>query len=240
MGAYLELDELTRGRVDTVLADSFVGDLRPKSRRELLGTANLRRVRAGYPIVSGRGGLGGLTISGVLRVFDPDDDDDIGLTHRNLASGEPLGLGALLDLDDDIWIMAMTPAEVLSLDLRVVADLREADPSFHRAIVRELFSRYRDLSREYRIVKRGSVRQRVVRELLDRAASYPGPLPIVVQVTNEALAHSIGARREVVNRQLNELARLGLLALGRGRITIQDLIALRTELGRPRGAGRSV
>lgn len=238
MRAHEKFDRATDRRVAAAIEHSFVPRLNPGTRRELLRSATLRRFRAGQTIVDGSRGLGGITISGVLRVFDATDgDDDPGLTHRNPISGEPVGLGALLDVEDDVWIVALTAAEVLAFEMRVVASLRREDPSFQRELVRELLRRYRDLAREIRILTRGSVQQRLVRELLDRAALEPGDPPLMIHATNHDLAEAVGSRREVVNRSLNDLARRGLLRLGRARISITDLIALREELPPPKVIG---
>lgn len=234
MGAYDQLEPTTRQRVEAAVERSFVSRLGERTRRALLASASLRAFGAGQTVAAGRGGLGGLTVSGVLRVFDVAHADDPGLTHRNPTSGEPFGLGALLDVEDAVWIVALTPAEVLAFDLRVVARLRSADDSFQRALLQEMLRRYRDLAYEGRIRMAGSIRQRLIRELLDRAALEPGEAPLVLHVSNEQLADAVGARREVVNRNLNHLARLGLLRLGRAKITIVDLVALRAELAPPR------
>ena len=47
------------------------------------------------------------------------------------------------------------------------------------------------------------------------------------QVTHQQLAVELGTAREVVSRHLKKLEREGLLALGRGRIVIQDKAKLR-------------
>lgn len=230
MGAYEGLDAATRSRVTAAVERSFVGRLPENAKQTVLARARLVRFPAGRFIIDGRGGFAGITVSGVLRVFDATDSDDAGVTYRNVVHGETVGLGALIGEDDDIWVRAMTPSEVLSLDLNVAARLREADAPYSSALAREVFRRLIDTSREVRIWKRGFVRQRLVRQLLDIAAREPERLPIVVHVMHQELADAIGSRREAVTRALGRLEERGLIELGRERITILDLLGLRQAL----------
>lgn len=51
---------------------------------------------------------------------------------------------------------------------------------------------------------------------------------VLLQVTQAELASSLGVSRESVNKQLNRFAVQGWVSLGRGRVTIHNLQALRT------------
>jgi hypothetical protein len=57
-------------------------------------------------------------------------------------------------------------------------------------------------------------------------------------MTNDDLALAIGTAREVINRKLHDLERLGALKLGRGRIWLEDREAL-VALMKPRRAAGS-
>jgi CRP-like cAMP-binding protein len=51
-----------------------------------------------------------------------------------------------------------------------------------------------------------------------------------IAITQGELASMLGVSRESVNKQLNAFAREGIIALGRGKITIRDAGALRARL----------
>ena len=73
-----------------------------------------------------------------------------------------------------------------------------------------------------------SAETRVLRRLFDVAATYASADggDIVVPLTQEDLAGLAGTTRETVNRVLRQEAERGLIALGRGRITVLDRIGL--------------
>ncbi len=54
---------------------------------------------------------------------------------------------------------------------------------------------------------------------------------IQIQLTHEQVAALAGTSRETTTKILNEYAVQGLIHLGRGRVTILDLIGLTKETG---------
>lgn len=209
-----------------VIDGSFMGSLSEQTRALLLARARLLRLPPGHLLIDGRGNFAGVVVSGLLRVCS-DDGDGRSVTYRNVARSEAVGIGALLDQADDIWVQTVTHSRVLSIDLRVVADLRTQDAAFNLALARETLQRLRDTSRELLVRVHGSVRQRVARQLLDLAAEAGSAEPVTVRVSHETLAANLGSRREVVTRVLGELEHQGLIERGRNRVTILRLLALR-------------
>lgn len=69
---------------------------------------------------------------------------------------------------------------------------------------------------------------RIIDALLDHEASGRN----IIRATHQDIANEIGSAREVISRNLKELEREGLIALGRGEIRILDRAALqrRSEL----------
>jgi CRP/FNR family transcriptional regulator, cyclic AMP receptor protein len=76
-----------------------------------------------------------------------------------------------------------------------------------------------------------TVRQRVVRHLLDLAASRPATDGrLTASVNQQELADSVGSVREVVARVLHELRAALLVRTSPGRIDIIDPVRLSLEL----------
>ncbi|MCC6926421.1 Crp/Fnr family transcriptional regulator [Novosphingobium sp.] len=104
---------------------------------------------------------------------------------------------------------------------------------FHRRVGSEgpfreqLFSavaaRFSDLERLVEDVALSSVAERLARALV-RLAGSDG----IVDATHEALATEIGSAREVVSRQLAQLARDGMIEVTRGHIALRDPARLRS------------
>lgn len=76
--------------------------------------------------------------------------------------------------------------------------------------------------------------QRLAKRLLDLATAHPEVRAkgvaegIRLRVTQSELASMLGVSRESVNKQLNQFARRGWIALGRGSVTLRDAEALRS------------
>jgi CRP/FNR family transcriptional regulator len=76
-----------------------------------------------------------------------------------------------------------------------------------------------------------SVRQRVVRHLLDLAASRgASDHRLVALVNQQELANNVGSVREVVARVLHELRAASLVRTSPGRVEILDPLKMSSEL----------
>lgn len=73
--------------------------------------------------------------------------------------------------------------------------------------------------------------QRLAQLLLRRAEPGPPGTPPTVQATHQALADELGTVREIVSRLLARFEREGRVTLGRERIGLTDLAALRAGAG---------
>lgn len=78
------------------------------------------------------------------------------------------------------------------------------------------------------------VRTRVVKIVLDLASARGNPghdgEVTIPRLTQEDLAHIVGASRESVNKWLKYYERLGLLRLSRGRLIVRQPLRLRQEI----------
>lgn len=219
--------------VDAVIESSFLAHLSGDLQRDLVSTGRLLHLPRGHLLVDGYRDFGGIVTSGVLRAYAEVDRTGRSVTYRNVERGDAVGLAALLGLHDEIWVQTVTEATVFSLDLGVVARLRQSNAAFALALAEEVMRRLQDTSRELQLWVRGTVRQRTVRRLLDLVAeSSPNADPNWVAITHEELAESISSRREVVTRVLRELEERDLVRRGRGGVSILDVPGLRTELER--------
>ncbi|MBS0253902.1 MAG: Crp/Fnr family transcriptional regulator [Proteobacteria bacterium] len=95
------------------------------------------------------------------------------------------------------------------------------DPAFRQQVFAGVAARFADLERLVEDVALASLAERLARALLRLA----GP-DAMVAITHEALATEIGSARAVVSRQLEALARDGLIELARGQIVLRNRAAL--------------
>lgn len=165
-----------------------------------------------------------LVISGAVRVLVTSPDGRT-LTIRYCRPGALLGAMSLFSPDFAMpaTVQALVEARVLRTDPAVVRSLVR-QPDVAHALLLELSERARGFLHEIPGNAFGSVRQRVVRHLLD-LASEDGTTggELVVSVSQQDLADAAGTAREVVVRILRELREEGLVRTGREQIVLIDV-----------------
>ena len=99
------------------------------------------------------------------------------------------------------------------------------------ALAEESVHRLYDILEELAGNTFATVRQRVVRHLLDLAASRPASDGRLTALVNQQdLANSVGSVREVVARVLHELRVASLVRTSPGRVDILDPVRMSLEL----------
>jgi CRP/FNR family transcriptional regulator, cyclic AMP receptor protein len=171
-----------------------------------------------------------LVIAGVVRVYVTAPDHRT-LTVRYVRPGDLLGAASLFAQRFALpgTIQAVTEAELLRLDPRVVRQTADTDVRVARALIDELTERVQSFVPEIAGGAFATVRQRVARHLLDLAAQRPSGRVLVVGVTQRELADAVGTTREVVVRALRHLREAGLVRTARDGLTIVDPERLAAE-----------
>jgi CRP/FNR family cyclic AMP-dependent transcriptional regulator len=168
-----------------------------------------------------------VVLRGLLRVF-LSSVDGRQVTVRYVRPGDVAGLALVVGGPGPMSIQAMTSSLVAALRIDQLRALLATDPGVARACAREMTRQlYRvldDLSGQAFL----SVRQRIVRQLLDLAVPDDGP-GLVVRASHEELAEAVASAREVVTRNLHALRDDGLVELSRDGIVLLDPIALARE-----------
>lgn len=137
-------------------------------------------------------------------------------------------------------VVALEASETLALSRAAFDSLRHTHPAIERVLEEALARRVEVLSQALLEALYVPVDQRVVRRLVDLAATYGGEgaagspgAPVVVPITQDDLAGMAGTTRPTTNQVLQRLADEGVLGLGRGRIELRDLPALRRKVSFP-------
>lgn len=167
-----------------------------------------------------------VVVTGVLRVF-LSAVDGRQVTVRYVRSGDVAGLALVVGGPAPMSIEAMTGSSVLALRVDTMRSLLASDPGVARAcaeeLTRQLYLTLDDVA-EHAFL---SVRQRLVRHLLDLAA--PGAGHLIVQVSQQELADAVGSVREVVARTLHQLRDDGVIETARDEIVLLDPARLSEE-----------
>jgi CRP/FNR family cyclic AMP-dependent transcriptional regulator len=154
-------------------------------------------------------------------------------------------------------VIALEPLETLAVGRATFEELRAAHPSVERFLVDVLAAQVRRLSTHLLEALFLPAEKRVARRLVVLADEYGagtsdtsgastgrrsgppsepdrrGSPPVLIPLTQEHLATLAGTTRPTVNRVLREMQDDGALRLGRGRVEILDLRAIRRRAFAP-------
>ena len=206
----------------------FVGDLDEDALTTLEGHMRLRKFRRGQPIFT-EGDPGDslfLIASGRVKLFI-DNSDGEQLTILFCASGTCFGEMAVLDGQPrSASAEALESTEAWVVPRNAFLDLMRRTPEVAIAVIVFLCSKLRtDLARFEELTFLDTY-DRVGRQLV-RMATKNTSGDYTVQITQEEFARLVGSSREQVNRSLAGLSSLGHVSIGRGRLTINRLDAMK-------------
>ena len=172
----------------------------------------------------------GVVIRGLLRVY-MHTSDGRQVTVRYVRRSGLLGAPALVAGPAPVCVQALTDSTLYFMDVAHVKRLAEQDAAVALMLAGECVRRLYDVLEELAGNAFATVRQRVVRHLLDLAASRPAnDGRLAALVNQQELADSVGSVREVVARVLHELRAASLVRTFPGRVEILDPLKLSHEL----------
>lgn len=164
-----------------------------------------------------------LVVSGLVRMYVTAIDGRT-MTVRYCRPGALLGVVSLFASPFvlPLSVQAITRADLLAFRPSVLREAVERDVRVARCLLGELSERVLSFVAEIPGNAFTTVRQRIVRHLIDLASeSQDGP-ELVASISQQDLAEAVGTVREVVVRSLRELRDAGLLQTKRDRIVLLD------------------
>ena len=172
----------------------------------------------------------GVLVRGLLRVY-MHTSDGRQVTVRYVRPGGLLGAPALVGGPAPVFVQALTDSAMYFMDVAHVKRLVRSNASVTWVFAEESVHRLYDVLEELAGNTFASVRQRVVRHLLDLAASRgTSDRRLIALVNQQELANSVGSVREVVARVLHELRAAKLVRTAPGRVEIVDPLKMSFEL----------
>jgi CRP-like cAMP-binding protein len=169
-----------------------------------------------------------LVLHGVFRVFVIGDYGRQ-LTVQYVRVGELLGIPSLVGGPFGLHVQAITDARILRLPTARLAALFHTDLAVAQLFSTELHRMLSGVTRELTLHALGSLRQRVVHQLVERAE--PSDQGFVAgHVTQQELADATGAARESVGRLLRQLRNESLIAVRSDHVVIHDLERLMKDV----------
>jgi CRP/FNR family transcriptional regulator, cyclic AMP receptor protein len=169
-----------------------------------------------------------------------------GVARTFLTSGEarqvtiryvrPGGMfGNILPLAGDrapLAIAAVTECHGLEFDAEALLDAARADAATALVVLDVLSRRLEDLYATLAANAFGTTRERIAGHLLELGHPEPESGRLLVDLTQQRLADSVGTVREVAARILSDFRDEGLVSTSHGRIEILDAVRLAAQVGR--------
>ena len=148
-----------------------------------------------------------------------------------LAPGEVFGEIALLDgRPRTADATAMEPSELLRINRRDFIDYLEREPRLATHLLEMLCGRVRATTELVEDSAFLGLPARLAKRLLNLALYYSDgdtvKPPVDLKISQSELGQLMDTSREAVNRHLQHWRKSGWVKLGRGRITLQDPVAL--------------
>jgi len=172
----------------------------------------------------------GMLVSGLLRAFRTTPDGRQ-LTLRYIRAGDLLAFASVhVRRPGALDQQALTPCRIIRFHPDVIVEMTGRDLDVANLIAAENARRVFDYIDLVAGIGFGSMRQRLVRHLLDLAASdQRGAAPMAARLSQQSLADAVGCVREVVVRLLRELRDEGLIRTGRDTIELLQPDRLHAE-----------
>lgn len=221
----------SRAAIQRAISLSRLARLPADVTESLVADAVLLEVPAGgVPIRQGHEPTAGLIVSGLVRAFHTAADGRQ-ITIRYARVGELLAVMSLyVERGGALGVEALTGSRILMLRPATARAVAERDARVANLFAEEISIRLLRVVDELAGNTFGSMRQRVVRHLLDLAAGPTGQRsPLVARVTQQDLADAVGSVREVVVRLLRDLREEGLVQTRRDEIELLDPDRLHAE-----------
>ncbi len=170
-----------------------------------------------------------VVLDGLLRVY-MHASDGRQVTVRYARPGDLLGVPALVGGPAPVFVQTVAQGSLFFFDADRVTRMARRDAAIAWVFAEEAVHRLYDVLEELAGNAFATVRQRVVRHLLDLAASGRFEGRLTAFVSQQDLANSVGSVREVVARVLAELRTEHLVRTSPGRVDILDPVAMGRQL----------
>jgi CRP/FNR family transcriptional regulator, cyclic AMP receptor protein len=162
-----------------------------------------------------------LLVTGLLRAFRITDDGRQ-VTVRYVCAGELMAIASVhARHPGSLAEQALTSCRVLRFDRNAIVGMTRRDLDVANMLAEQNARRVFEYIDVIAGIRFGSMRQRLVRHLLDLAAAdQRGSQPMVARLSAQALADAVGCLCEVVVRLLGELREEGQIRIAGDQIEL--------------------
>ncbi|HVC81180.1 MAG TPA: Crp/Fnr family transcriptional regulator [Chloroflexota bacterium] len=160
-----------------------------------------------------------LVVDGLLRAYMTSPEGRQ-ITVRYARQGDLLGIAAIVGGPAPVSVQVLSDATLLMLNVRTLQQSGQTEPSVGWLLAQEVTRRLYAVLEVLAGNSFGSLRQRVVRHLLDLAVLQQQGRRLVVQVRQQEVADAVGSVRPAVARIIRDLRLEGLISTSSDGIVV--------------------
>jgi len=203
--------------------------------RRVLGQRMRRRRYKGGTVLFNKGDMGitlYLIIKGQVRLLDPVESGEE-LILGVVSEGKSVGELSLFDGEPrSATAVAVDDVEVLALAREDFIAVVRSQPDLALILMATMARTIRRMNEEVEGATLLDLTGKVAKKLLEMSASLrrPTDTEVVLKITQEELAGTVGASRVSVNKILGDFASAGAVQVAKGRVTILKPDLLRRRI----------
>ena len=169
--------------------------------------------------------------NGRMKIFTINPSTFEEFTLYVLSSGDLFNIITLLDgKKDDLSAMAIDDIDILHCNIDIARDWIKNIEAFNKGFITYLSQRLR-LAQDYNISKTFySVEMRLAKLIYLNITSDNNEINLINNLSHTEIAKMLGTTRTVVNRNLQELKKDGMIDLKYKKIIIQDFEKLKEHI----------
>jgi len=161
-----------------------------------------------------------LIVKGTIKVLRQSPDTGHEVFLYNLRAGETCAMAftcCMMNKKSEIKTIAEEATEILAIPIKKMDEWMSSFPSWKNFIMLSYNSRFHELINALDSIAFLKLDVRLIKILIKKSAQN---LNKEILITHQELANELNASREAISRLLKKLEILGLIQLGRNRISL--------------------
>jgi CRP-like cAMP-binding protein len=164
-----------------------------------------------------------IILSGKIKVSKIDFESGREQILYILSKGDMYDLIPLLDnnINENV-VKTLEETHILSIPLNKAKELFQSNPEINSYLLKYIAKQLRHLESSIENISLYDTKTRLINLLIDYLNDKTGQIELIKGISHEDLASIIGTVRKVINRDINELKRVGIIDVKRKEIIITD------------------
>lgn len=165
-----------------------------------------------------------IVLEGCIKVFQYNPDNNKEQTLYMLEKKDFFDVLTVLDeKPHEVYTLVLETSQVLELPIKKVREWIYTNPVFNKAFFPYLSRQFRQVEELATDLSLYDTSTRLIKLLMKNLNDSSKNMPLLHKLSHEEIASLIGTARQVVNRQLQELKKEGIINIKRKKITLENI-----------------